>query len=269
MRLLREYLKTKNGLIKSLSLLEPLNSLLPLLFCPCILIYNTFFSLSCIRIGVILCVMTFITVDLMERLGRRTLHVIIGMTGMLIFSAILNTTLAIENFNSDSNSTSAECRPYSDNSGTESVKLSATGIIVVLSTLGFVIVFGVGPGAIPWLIPAEMFGQAPRAAASSFSIFCNWMAQLMVALLFPQIQKSMGNYSLIPFAILLFILWIILFIYFPETKNQSAAQVSLLLQIPNGWRKPIGIRSAELMNALNNGRTLKDIEHFSFTGSVY
>ena len=220
-------------------------------------------------IGVVLCLVTFISIDLMERLGRRTLHVVIGMTGMLIFSALLNTTLAIENFYSDSNSTSVECSPDPDNSGTESVKISATGIIVVISTIGFVIVFGVGPGPIAWLIPSEMFGQATRAAASSFSIFCNWTAQLMVGLLFPQMQETLGNYSLIPFAILLFVLWFILFMYFPETKNQSSAQISLLFQMPKGWKKPIGIRSVELMSALNNGRTVRDIENFSFTGSVY
>ena len=222
-----------------------------------------------LSIGVVLCLVTFISVDLMERLGRRTLHVIIGMTGMLIFSAILNTTLAIENFYSDSNSTSVECSPDNDHSGIESVKLSATGLIVVFSTIGFAMVFGVGPGPIAWLIPSEMFGQSTRAAASSFAIFCNWTAQLVVALVFPQMQNTMGNYSLIPFAILLFLLWFILFMYFPETKNQSAAQISLLFQIPNVWRKPIGIRSVELMDALNNGRTVRDIENFSFTGSVY
>ena len=206
----------------------------------------------------------------MERLGRRTLHVIIGMIGMLTFSAILNTTLAVENFNSSSNATSIECSSDPDHSGSsESVKINVNGMIVVFSTIGFVIAFGVGPGPVAWLIPTEMFGQSTRAAASTFSIFCNWIAQLVVALLFPQMQVTMGNYSLIPFTVLLFFLWFILFMYFPETKNQSSAQISLLFQMPNAWKKPIGIRSVELMNALSNGRTIKDIENFSFTGSVY
>ena len=206
----------------------------------------------------------------MERLGRRTLHVIIGMIGMLTFSAILNTTLAVENFNSSSNATSIECSSDPDHPGSsESVKINVNGMIVVFSTIGFVIAFGVGPGPVAWLIPTEMFGQSTRAAASTFSIFCNWIAQLVVALLFPQMQVTMGNYSLIPFTVLLFFLWFILFMYFPETKNQSSAQISLLFQMPNAWKKPIGIRSVELMNALSNGRTIKDIENFSFTGSVY
>ena len=220
-------------------------------------------------IGIVLCIITFVSVDLMERLGRRTLHVIIGMTGMLIFSATLNTTLVIENLYSDSNSTSTDCIPDDSSPSSESFEISVTGIIVVVSTIGFVIAFGVGPGSIAWLIPNEMFGQASRAAASSFSIFCNWITQLVVALLFPQMQQTMGNYSFIPFAVILFLLWYILFMYFPETKNQSAAHISHLMQMPNGWKKPIGLRSVELLNALNNGRTMKDIENFSFSGSVY
>ena len=224
----------------------------------------------CCSIGAVLCLATFISIDLMERLGRRTLHVIIGMIGMLIFSAILNTTLAFENFNSSSNATSIECSSDPDHPGSsESVKINVNGMIVVFSTIGFVIAFGVGPGSVAWLIPTEMFGQSTRAAASTFSIFCNWIAQLVVALVFPQMQVTMGNYSLIPFTVLLFFLWFILFMYFPETKNQSSAQISLLFQMPNAWKRPIGIRSVELMNALSNGRTIKDIENFSFTGSVY
>ena len=221
-------------------------------------------------IGAVLCLVTLISIDLMERLGRRTLHVIIGMIGMLIFSAILNTTLAIENFNSSSNATSIECSSDPDHPrSSESFKISATGLIIVFSTIGFVIVFGVGPGPIAWLIPSEMFGQSTRAAASTFSIFCNWIAQLLVALIFPQMQVAMGNYSMIPFSILLFFLWFVLFMYFPETKNQSSSQISLLFQMPNAWKKPIGIRSVELLDALSNGRSMKDIENFSFTGSVY
>ena len=219
-----------------------------------------------IFIGGIICVMTIISIDLMERLGRRTLHVIIGLTGMLIFSVILNASLVVQSsINENSNSSSLNCNTHSSNNiDSISESASITGIVIIVSALGFVAAFGVGPGPIPWLITSEMFGQSSRAAASSLSVFWNWTAQLLVAFIFPEMQKVMGNYSLIPFTVWLSTLWIILFIYFPETKNQPAEAISRLLQIPNAWRKPIGATSVELMCTINSGRTIHERTHLLY-----
>ena len=126
-----------------------------------------------------------------------------------------------------------------------------------MSVLFYVVFFAVGPGSIPWMITSEMFGQAPRAAATSFAIFCNWISQLVVALVFPQLQSALGSYSFLPFLGMLILLWAILLFYFPETKNQSAAQISLLFQKPHAWRKPIGFRSSELLEEINH----RNIDH--------
>ena len=95
-----------------------------------------------------------------------------------------------------------------------------------------------------------MFGQAPRAAAASFTVFTNWSSQLVIAVVFPQMQTALGNYSFLPFMGMLVLFWIILFVYFPETKNQSAALISLLFQLPGAWKKPIGLRSAKYLDEI-------------------
>ena len=42
----------------------------------------------------------------------------------------------------------------------------------------FVVCFGVGPGAIPWMITPELFPQAPRSAAIAVATLVNWLGNL-------------------------------------------------------------------------------------------
>ena len=65
---------------------------------------------------------------------------------------------------------------------------NGTGIFLVISTLLFVVFFGIGPATIPWMAAAEMFGQESRAAAVSFGVTINWAASIIVGLVFPQLR---------------------------------------------------------------------------------
>jgi len=206
-------------------------------------------SLASILIGIILFVMTLVSVGLMEKLGRRTLHVYIGMTGMLICSLVLNYSLIQEHREAKKNNvTTVVVCDVDDN--LNSRKINLNGVLIVISSLLFVVHFGIGPSSIPWLISSEMFGQGPRAAAASFTFFCNWASQLFVAFVFPLFQYHLCSYSFLPFMIMLVILWLVLLFYLPETKNQSASQISFLFQLPNAWRKPIGFQSPKLLGAI-------------------
>ena len=49
---------------------------------------------------------------------------------------------------------------------------------------------------------------------------------------------------------MLIVLWIILLLYFPETKNKSASQISRIFQLPNSWRIPIGFQSSKLLEEI-------------------
>merc|ERR1719309_1056721 len=106
-------------------------------------------------VGAIMVIMTLVTVPLMDRLGRRVLH-LTGLGGMCIMSL---------------------CIVVAANIDTESAK-----IFVIVATLGFVVFFAVGPGSIPWMICRELFTQGPRSAASSICVLVNWLANLVVTL---------------------------------------------------------------------------------------
>jgi sugar porter (SP) family MFS transporter len=214
-------------------------------------------SLSSVSIGGIFVIMTLLSVILMERLGRRTLHVYIGLSGMLISSVVLNFALIQEGKKGNGGgsinmTTNVDCSNPNVTTGIKDGEESIYGILVVVSSLVCVMLFALGPGSIPYFITSEIFEEAPRAAATSIVMFSNWSMQIAVALAFPQLQSSLGSYSFLPFLFILLMTWIILVFYLPETKNQSSSKISRLFQQPNAWYKSIGFQSPECLNDLND-----------------
>lgn len=57
--------------------------------------------------------------------------------------------------------------------------------ISIVATFGFVALFEVGPGPIPWFIVAELFSQGPRPAAMAVAGCSNWTSNFLVGMLFP------------------------------------------------------------------------------------
>ena len=162
----------------------------------------------------ILVVMSFLIIPLMERLGRRSLH-LTGMGGLIICNIMITVSLA-----------------YMSN---EYVSYFLIGFVVV-----FLIFFGLGPASIPRLAPAEIFTQGPRSAALSLCFFVVMCTNFIVSITFPLLHNRLKEFSFLPFAIISSILFLIIFWYFPETKNRASNELSLLFQAPNAWKTRIG-----------------------------
>jgi SP family facilitated glucose transporter-like MFS transporter 1 len=112
-------------------------------------------------VGSIMTAMTLVTIPLMDKLGRRILH-LVGLVGMCVMAILI---VIAQNLMSKE--------------GDE--KSGGSGAFLIAVTLGFVVFFAVGPGSIPWMIAGEMFTQGPRPAASSVVVFVNWAANLAVS----------------------------------------------------------------------------------------
>ena len=115
-------------------------------------------------VGAIMVTMTIVTIPLMDKLGRRTIH-FVGVIGMIICSVLITIALNI----SDLESVDCTTTDSGSSSGTE-----GAGVFAIVATLAFVVFFAFGPGSIPWLITGELFTQAPRSAAIAVATFVNW-----------------------------------------------------------------------------------------------
>ncbi|XP_068425750.1 solute carrier family 2, facilitated glucose transporter member 3 [Clinocottus analis] len=146
--------------------------------------------------GVVNTVFTVISLFLVERAGRRTLH-LIGLAGMAFFALIMTISLSL-------------------------VKTTPSlSYLAIVAVFGFVASFEMGPGPIPWFIVAELFSQGPRPAAMAVSGLSNWTANFLVGLGFPKLEELCGPYVFIIFMIFLILFFIFTFLKVPETRGRT------------------------------------------------
>ncbi|XP_029310542.1 solute carrier family 2, facilitated glucose transporter member 1-like [Cottoperca gobio] len=151
--------------------------------------------------GVVNCAFTVVSLFLIERTGRRTLHML-GLGGMSICAVIMTTALAL-----------LDSVPW-------------MSYISMLSIFGFVAFFEIGPGPIPWFFVAELFSQGPRPAAMAVAGFSNWTANFIIGMGFQYVADLCGPYVFLIFAALLLFFLIFTFFLVPETRGKTFDQIA-------------------------------------------
>ncbi|KAG7469311.1 hypothetical protein MATL_G00127710 [Megalops atlanticus] len=151
--------------------------------------------------GVVNTVFTVVSLFLVERAGRRTLH-LIGLAGMAISALMMTIALLL-------------------------VKTTPSmSYMAIVAVFGFVAMFEMGPGPIPWFIVAELFAQGPRPAAIAVAGCSNWTANFLVGLSFPKLVEWCGAYVFIIFVIFLILFFIFTYFRVPETKGRTFEDIA-------------------------------------------
>nr|XP_006819907.1 PREDICTED: solute carrier family 2, facilitated glucose transporter member 3-like [Saccoglossus kowalevskii] len=152
--------------------------------------------------GITLVVFTLISVPLMDRVGRRTLH-LSGLAGMICAATTLTLGLILLKYD----------------------VWNGAAIISIISTIVFVASFSIGPGSIPWLIVVELFAHGERAAAMSVAYPINWLSNFLVGISFPALLSALNAYVFLLYIVLLLFFWLFTFKFVPETKNKSFEEI--------------------------------------------
>ncbi|KAM3912818.1 solute carrier family 2, facilitated glucose transporter member 3-like [Leptodactylus fuscus] len=171
--------------------------------------------------GIVNTVFTVVSLLIVERAGRRTLH-LIGLGGMAVFAVIMTIALKLIDV---------------------AIGWSYVSIVAVF---GFVALFEIGPGPIPWFIVAELFSQGPRPAAMAVSGCSNWTANFLVGMLFPYAAEGCGPYVFLIFLGFLIIFFIFTFFKVPETKGRTFEDIAQQFQKRNTFDQPHKRNSVEL-----------------------
>ncbi|KAM4636106.1 solute carrier family 2, facilitated glucose transporter member 3-like [Discoglossus pictus] len=151
--------------------------------------------------GAINVAFTVVSLLVVERAGRRTLH-LTGLGGMAIFAIIMTIALNLQQ------------------------KAHGWSYVSIVAIFGFVALFEIGPGPIPWFIVAELFSQGPRPAAMAVSGCSNWTANFLVGMLFPYAADGCGPYVFLIFLVFLIVFFIFTFFKVPETKGRTFEEIS-------------------------------------------
>ncbi|XP_043851013.1 solute carrier family 2, facilitated glucose transporter member 5-like [Dromiciops gliroides] len=151
--------------------------------------------------GAVNVVMTVLAVFIVELLGRRML-LLIGFSVCCLACIVLTAALSLQN---------------------TVVGMPFLSIVCVIT---YVIGHAIGPSPIPSLISAEIFLQSSRSAAFMIGGTVHWLSNFSVGLLFPFIQKGLGTFSFIIFAVVCILTALYTYFIIPETKGKTFIEIN-------------------------------------------
>lgn len=135
---------------------------------------------------------TALALTVIDRLGRRTL-LLIGSVGLVA-------TLA----------------------GTAAVLLSGVGEQYLLWLLvGFIAFFAFSQGAVIWVYISEIFPTEVRARGQGLGSSTHWAFDAVIATGFPVVATLSRGAPFVVFAAMMALQFVIVFLFFPETKQRS------------------------------------------------
>ncbi|XP_041038360.1 solute carrier family 2, facilitated glucose transporter member 1-like [Carcharodon carcharias] len=183
--------------------------------------------------GIVNTAFTVVSLFLVERVGRRTLH-LVGLAGMALCALLMTITLKLLD------------------------TVPSLSYLSIVAIFGFVAFFEVGPGPIPWFIVAELFSQGPRPAAVAVAGCSNWTSNFLVGMFFPMVEDACGPYVFIIFMTLLIVFLIFTYFKVPETKGRTFDEISSAfrerLDQPGAEKSPM-VELGELKVSGNPGST--------------
>ncbi|XP_060948497.1 solute carrier family 2, facilitated glucose transporter member 3a [Limanda limanda] len=151
--------------------------------------------------GIVNTIFTIVSLFLVEKAGRRTLH-LVGLAGMAVAAVLMTISLLLQK------------------------DIAAMSYLAIAAVMMFVAMFEMGPGPIPWFIVAELFSQGPRPAAMAVAGCCNWTANFLVGMSFPKLVELCGPWVFLIFATFLVLFFIFTYIKVPETKGKTFDEIA-------------------------------------------
>ncbi|KAF9933555.1 hypothetical protein FBU30_005197 [Linnemannia zychae] len=150
-----------------------------------------------ITVGVSCCnlLATLASVALIDRTGRRTL-LLLSFAGVSLSSILL------------------VIGAYRD-----------VGVLVVVAVFLYTAFFAIGLGPIPWLLLSELLPTYALSSASSIATGVNWGTNFVIGLVFPSLNKGLGNGTFILFASFTAFGFFYTWFFVPETRARSIEEI--------------------------------------------
>ncbi|XP_077458757.1 solute carrier family 2, facilitated glucose transporter member 1 [Stigmatopora argus] len=151
--------------------------------------------------GVVNTAFTVVSLFVVERAGRRSLH-LIGLLGMAGSALLLTIAMALLE------------------------QIQWMSYLSIVAIFAFVAFFEIGPGPIPWFIVAELFSQGPRPSAMAVAGLSNWTANFIVGMGFQYLARACGPYVFVIFIVLLLFFFVFTYFKVPETRGRTFDEIA-------------------------------------------
>ncbi len=183
--------------------------------------------ISAFGLGGVQIVATFISVVLIDLLGRRVL-LTISSIGMVLSSFTMGVFFYIYKEKCDSclGPADIKCHREADFHSISVCETESFGILAIVSMMIFIVSFSLGWGPIPWSSMSELLPSRVRSLAGSLATFTNWTFAAIITLAFKHYSDKVtpaGAWWSFSFVMLLSIFFVIMFL--PETKGHTLEEI--------------------------------------------
>lgn len=154
--------------------------------------------LSSAGVGLVNLIFTMISMNLIDRFGRRTLMKI-GSIGLIVTLALVARAFYVQDF---------------------------SGMTVPFLLFGYIAFFGFSQGAVIWVFISEIFPNEVRASGQSLGSFTHWLMAAIITFTFPYFAEHVGGGNTFLFFTTMMVLQLVFVLrLMPETKGTSLEQI--------------------------------------------
>jgi MFS family permease len=97
--------------------------------------------------------------------------------------------------------------------------------------IGYIAFFAFSQGAVIWVYISEVFPNRVRANGQSLGSFSHWAMNAVISGTFPPMAARSGGYPFVFFAAMMALQFVVVLLFFPETKGVSLEEMQRKLGI--------------------------------------
>jgi len=103
--------------------------------------------------------------------------------------------------------------------------------MLVWLLIGYIAFFAFSQGAVIWVYIGEVFPNRVRAKGQSLGSFSHWLMNGIISLAFPVMAAKSGGYPFVFFAAMMVVQFVVVLLFYPETKGHSLEELQKKLGI--------------------------------------
>lgn len=154
--------------------------------------------LSTVGIGLINFIFTLLGINIIDKVGRRTL-MLVGSVGLIVSLFLVAITFFSGHFN---------------------------GFAIPVYMMFFIAFFAFSQGAVIWVFISEIFPNQVRAKGQTLGSSTHWIMAAIIAFCFPYLAETLGGgVTFSFFGTMMILQFIFVWKYMPETKGTSLEQI--------------------------------------------
>lgn len=159
-------------------------------------------DLQAVAIGATNLIFTMIAMSLIDRVGRKVL-LLIGSVGTAVSLAGVATIFLTHRHEE----------------------------LLVWLLITYIACFAFSQGAVIWVYIGEVFPNRVRAKGQSLGSFSHWLMNGIISLVFPVMAARSGGYPFVFFSAMMVLQFVVVFLFYPETKGLSLEELQKKLGI--------------------------------------